>query len=217
MKLLLTHGYFLESDPKEREIMKPYPPLGLLYLSSHLRRAGFDVEIYDSTFGSKAELYDLLRQGPPAALGIYGTLMTRANVLEIVAEARTCGWRVVLGGPEPANYAGEYLAAGADVIVTGEGEMPLAELLRCSMDPAAWHSIPGLLFRTTEGALVRTPPAPLIGDLDAQPWPDRERIRMDRYLAAWRRHHGKGSVSVITARGCPYSGTLRAGNALDRG
>ena len=34
--------------------MKPYAPLGLLYLSSHLRARGFDVEIYDSTFGSRA-------------------------------------------------------------------------------------------------------------------------------------------------------------------
>ena len=37
MDLLLTHGYFLAQDPKELEIMKPYPPLGLLYLSSYLR------------------------------------------------------------------------------------------------------------------------------------------------------------------------------------
>jgi len=55
MDLLLTHGYFLAEDPKEREIMKPYAPLGLLYLSSHLRSRGFDVEIYDSTFGSFAD------------------------------------------------------------------------------------------------------------------------------------------------------------------
>ena len=29
--ILLTHGYFLAEDEKEREIMKPYPTLGLLY------------------------------------------------------------------------------------------------------------------------------------------------------------------------------------------
>ena len=56
MDLLLTHGYFLYEDPKELQIMKPYAPLGILYLSSHLRRAGFDVEVYDSTFGSREEL-----------------------------------------------------------------------------------------------------------------------------------------------------------------
>jgi radical SAM superfamily enzyme YgiQ (UPF0313 family) len=27
---------------------------------------------------------------------------------------------------------------------------------------------------------------------------------MDRYVDTWRTHHGKGSVSIITARGCPF-------------
>ena len=35
--ILLTHGYFLSEDEKERQIMKPYPPLGLLYLSAYLK------------------------------------------------------------------------------------------------------------------------------------------------------------------------------------
>ena len=41
--LLLTHGYFLYEDPKELQVMKPYAPLGILYLCSHLRQQGFDV------------------------------------------------------------------------------------------------------------------------------------------------------------------------------
>ncbi len=51
---------------------------------------------------------------------------------------------------------------------------------------------------------MRTPAAPQIKNLDAQPWPDRERVDIHRYLATWRKYHGKGSVSLITARGCPY-------------
>ena len=46
--------------------MKPYPPLGILYLSSHLRAQGLRVEIYDSTFGSREELFRILDDGPPA-------------------------------------------------------------------------------------------------------------------------------------------------------
>src|SRR5262249_11771816 len=80
VRLLLTHGYFLESDVKEQKIMKPYAPLGLLYLSAHLRAKGFEVEIYDSTFGSMEGLKRLLRNSP-GVLGIYGNLMTRPNVL----------------------------------------------------------------------------------------------------------------------------------------
>src|ERR1700675_4824316 len=98
MDLLLTHGYFLAEDPKEREIMKPYAPLGLLYLSAHLRARGFDVEIYDTTFGSRDELLQLLEHERPAVVGIYGNLMTRRNVLAIVQAARACGCKVVLGG-----------------------------------------------------------------------------------------------------------------------
>jgi anaerobic magnesium-protoporphyrin IX monomethyl ester cyclase len=44
----------------------------------------------------------------------------------------------------------------------------------------------------------------LIKDIDAQPWPDRERIDIPKYLDTWRKFHGKGSISLITARGCPF-------------
>ena len=202
MDLLLTHGFFLEEDPKERQIMKPYPPLGILYLSSHLRRHGFQVEIYDSTFGSRQELFAILEAGPPAVLGVGVNLMTRGAALEIVAVARRAGWTVVVGGPEPANYAAEYLEAGADVVAEGEAEITLEELLP-ALRGGDLARVNGIYYRCG-GRVVKTAPRALIPDLDAQPWPDRERIAMERYLDVWRRHHGKGSVSVITARGCPY-------------
>ena len=204
MKLLLTHGYFLYEDPKEREIMKPYVPLGILYLSSHLRRKGFGVEIYDSTFGSKEELFRILREGPPAVLGIYANLMTRGNVLEIAGVAHAAGWTVMLGGPEPSNYPEQYLDCGADLIVAGEAELTVEMLLQTRFEAAYWPGINGILFRGPDGSVVRTPPAVQIKDLDAQPWPDREQVDIERYLATWRKYHGRGSVSLITARGCPY-------------
>lgn len=206
MRLLLTHGYFLGDDPKELQIMKPYPPLGLLYLSSHLRRAGFDVDVYDSTFGSRRELLGILEQGPPAVIGIAANLMTRANAVEIAAAARERGWKVIAGGPEPANYPDEYLAAGAHAVVQGEGERTLEELLPAFAAGAesGLERVAGIYFRRADGSVAHTGARGFISDLDAQPWPDRERIGMDRYLRAWRERHGMASVSVITARGCPY-------------
>ena len=52
MDILLTHGYFLYQDPHEMQIMKPYPPLGILYISSYLKQQGFDVSVFDTTFSS---------------------------------------------------------------------------------------------------------------------------------------------------------------------
>ncbi|HKT69205.1 MAG TPA: cobalamin-dependent protein, partial [Terriglobales bacterium] len=109
MDLLLTHGYFLREDPKELQIMKPYVPLGILYLCSHLREKGFKVEIFDSTFSTYQELVFALEHTPPAVLGIYANLMTRPNVVKILKAAKAAGWRTVVGGPEPGSYIREYL------------------------------------------------------------------------------------------------------------
>ena len=206
MDLLLTHGFFLYEDPKELAIMKPYAPLGLLYISSHLRNKGFDVEVYDSTFGSREDLARVLRCERPSVLGIYGNLMTRRNVIEITGMAREAGWTVILGGPEPSNYPGEYLDAGAHVVVEGEGEVTMEELLVAlrERDRSALERINGIHFRRADGSIVRTPSRALIADLDAQPWPDREQVDIGHYVNVWRKHHGTGSVSIITARGCPY-------------
>jgi radical SAM superfamily enzyme YgiQ (UPF0313 family) len=203
--LLLAHGYFLDEDEKEREIMKPYPPLGLLYISSYLRRAGFDVEIFDTTFARRDDLLARLAEGP-GVIGLYTNLMTRRTVLGLVAAAKARGWTVVLGGPESANYPQEYLARGADVVVNGEGEATLAELLPALAErgPHRLHGVTGTVFRDEDGAVVRNPERAQIDDLDSLPWPDRERIDLSAYVDVWRRHHGMGSVNLITARGCPY-------------
>jgi anaerobic magnesium-protoporphyrin IX monomethyl ester cyclase len=206
MDILLTHGYFLYEDPKELQIMKPYPPLGILYICAHLRNKGLSVEVFDSTFSSRQELLELLRQGPPSVLGIYANLMTRSNVVAILRVAKDAGWKTLVGGPEPSAYVDEYLEAGADVIVIGEGEVTLEELVPVlhSESVEALHNVNGIAFRASDGTIVRTPPRDQIRDIDAQPWPARESIDLTRYLAVWREHHGMGSVSLITARGCPY-------------
>ena len=129
MRLLLTHGFFLNEDSKEQQVMRPYPPLGILYISAYLRSRGFDVDVYDSTWGSREELFRILDQGPPAMLGLYANLLTRRNALAIIERARATGWKVIVGGPEPANYADEYLLAGADYVVPGEGELVIEQLL----------------------------------------------------------------------------------------
>lgn len=206
MDILLAHGYFLHEDPHERYIMKPYPPLGLLYLSAYLRARGFDVEIFDATFATKQEFEEMLDRRRPGIIGLASNLMTKINVLEMMRSAKQRGSTVVVGGPDPPYYAEEYLRHGADVVVIGEGEQTLAELIPALQreETPQLGSIAGLAFLDADGVLQRTPPRPHLPDLDALPLPDRERINLQQYLQTWRRHHGMSSVSLITARGCPY-------------
>jgi anaerobic magnesium-protoporphyrin IX monomethyl ester cyclase len=205
-QILLTHGYFLAEDEKEQAIMKPYAPLGLLYISAYLKSRGHAVEVFDSTFGERRQLLAELERTPGGVLGIYTNLMTRPSVLRIIAAARDSGWRVILGGPESANYAQEYLARGADVVVIGEGELTLDELLDAlpARGVHALGDVRGIVFKDAAGECVRTPERVKIPDLDALPMPDRGAINMQTYVDVWRKHHGMGSVNLITARGCPY-------------
>lgn len=208
MDVLLTHGYFLHEDPVELEVMRPYPPLGILYISSHLRARGFTPGIFDSTFRSRREFEDLVAQERPPVVGIYCNMMTRSSALRMIPYCRAAGAVVVVGGPDPASYATEYLAAGADVVVVGEGEETLEELLPhlSANGPTGMHHIAGIIYRE-EDEEVRTAPRAYLADLDAQPFPDRKAIDIRAYMDIWREHHGMGPVSLITARGCPYTCT----------
>src|SRR6185295_19589634 len=96
-------------------------------------------------------------------------LMTRRPVLDVVAAAKAQGWTVVLGGPESANYPSEYLAHGGDVVVVGEGEATLAELLPALAErgPHRLHGVAGTVFRDEAGEIVTNPERAQIDDLDS--------------------------------------------------
>jgi radical SAM superfamily enzyme YgiQ (UPF0313 family) len=203
MDLLLAHAYFLSEDAEERRIMRPHPPLGLLYLYSHLTHAGAQVGIFDGTFRTFAEFEDCLRRERPRKVGISINMMTKRHALRMMAAARASGAEVIVGGPDPPHYAEQYLHAGADVVVIGEGEQTLTELL--VVDAKHRHNVHGIAFRADDGTVTRTPPRELMTDLDRQPFPGRDGVDIPAYMAAWRERHGFAPVSLITARGCPYT------------
>ena len=203
MDVLLAHAYFLALDAEEQRVMRPHPPLGLLYLSSHLKRQGIDVSVFDATFRSFDDFEQTVARERPPVVGIAVNLMTKRHALRMMAIARRAGAQVVVGGPDPPHHAEAYLNAGADVVVIGEGEQTIEEIVE-GRDLA---SIAGVVFKADDGTVVRTPPRALLPNLDAQPFPDRDAVDIPAYLDAWRRHHGVGTVSLITARGCPYSCT----------
>ncbi|HYO87022.1 MAG TPA: cobalamin-dependent protein, partial [Candidatus Limnocylindrales bacterium] len=198
MDLLLAHGYFLHEDPHEQKVMKPYPPLGILYLSSYLKARGFAVGVFDSTFQHLADFEALLKRERPPVVGLYVNLMTKVNALRMISAAKACGALVVLGGPEPPYYAADYLARGADVIVRGEGEWTLEALLPhlARFGLRELDGVAGIAYKRDDGAVIESALRPLIPDLSAHPWPDREAIDLPAYMNVWKTHHGRSSVSV---------------------
>lgn len=211
MKVFLTHGYFIREDAREQRIMKPYPPLGLLYVAAHLRTCGHDVMVYDSTFGDREELLGRIASEQPGCIAIYVNLMTRANVVALMASIRALKGLghvpIVLGGPETRSHAANFLAHGATVCVVGEGERTAEEVMAVfsGHDHGRLHEVNGIAYRDADGATVFTAEREKLKDVDGLPLPARDLIDIGAYQRAWKDRHGYSALSVSTMRGCPYT------------
>lgn len=205
--IFLAHGYFLTEDVKEQEIMRPYPPLGLLYISGHLKRAGFSTYLFDSTFREIDGLKQELLERKPKILALYTNLMTKLNVLKIIefmrSEIPEC--HIVVGGPDVTYNIENYLDNGVDYLVLGEGEITCEELCSHLLQSATPPTlVSGLAFKQ-EGKLVKTAARIKVKELDSLADPDRASIDFEQYLDVWKRHHGKRTANISTQRGCPYT------------
>ena len=95
---------------------------------------------------------------------------------------------------------------GADIIVFGEGEDTMLELVKAwnmKKDPEL-QNMPGIAFKTDNEVTV-TPDRVLIRDIDQLPFPHRKKIDLKLYFDVWKQKHGISMVNVNTMRGCPYS------------
>jgi radical SAM superfamily enzyme YgiQ (UPF0313 family) len=203
--ILLTHAYFLGEDPTERRVMRPYVPLGILSLSAYLEREGFSTGVFDSTFETPDAFRTLCERIRPPIVGISVNMMTRGNAVRMILTARKSGARVIVGGPEPALYAEQFLEAGADVVVIGEGEETLLALMKSfSSGQPELGSIDGIAY-SAAGRVERTRARAHLANISTLPLPAREKVDLKRYLSAWKSHHGYSSLSVSTMRGCPYT------------
>ena len=212
MKVLLTHGYFIRDDPNEMRIMKPYPPLGLLFISAWLKRCGMEHAIYDSTFNDIHKLKSYIDIYQPDIIGMYTTLMTKSRILDIINFLRQSQslkqTKIIIGGPDARYNAENYLNGGADIVVPGEGEGTFAELVTSfsSLDSGSknLHNIKGINFIDNNGLLVQTDVRPPL-DLREVPIPNYDCLDIHAYLRQWKIVHGFSSMTINSMRGCPYS------------
>src|SRR3989454_9026632 len=115
--ILLTHAYFLKYDVIERRVMKPYPPLGILYLSAYLKRTGFSVEVFDSTFRDFDDFETTVRRIRPRIVGLYANIITRDNVFRLAHIAKANGVEFVLvGGPDASDWCEQDFENGVGII-----------------------------------------------------------------------------------------------------
>jgi len=216
--ILLTHSYHLFYDRKQARKMQPYPPLGTLYAAAVLTQNGFSVELFDSMLNDPdVEFLQAVARCRPNIVAIYEDSFNflskmcltrmREAAFGMIDAARAYGSRVVVNGSDAADHCDAYLQHGADYVLLGEAEITLLELVRSLAGAPGDYAadIPGLAFlHSTTSKVIRTPPRPLLRDLDRLPLPARDLLDIARYKEAWRQSHGFFSLNLVASRGCPY-------------
>jgi len=207
MSILLTHGYYLSDDPKEQKIMKPYPPLGLLYISGYLWSKNIANDVFDSTFYSKEAQLAFILEKKPQVVAIYTNLMTKIEVVKLIKTLKTIPFgfpKIILGGPDVSYNIDNYLSTGADFLIIGEGEETTFELYQAIQNQTDLSVVNGIAY-LENGNLVKTPARTKFRELDDLPLPNRDAIPNEKYLKTWKDNHGESSMTISTQRGCPYT------------
>lgn len=206
MNVVLTHGYFIQEDAKEQQIMRPYPPLGLLYITGYLREKNVPCEVFDSTFESSETWQKFMFEFKPNVVMFYTNLMTKINVLKLNAWLKSNFPQCVsiIGGPDVTYNLENYLQQQFDYAIIGEGEQTAYELIKVLSTPSKIKNISGLAY-LKNGELIKTEPRIKLKEMGDLPLPARDAIPLEKYLSVWKEFHGKATANISTQRGCPYT------------
>jgi radical SAM superfamily enzyme YgiQ (UPF0313 family) len=176
-------------------------PLALEYLGAALTPDGHSVRILDLRLHA-GELDDTLRQFAPDVVGVTGYSMHVLRGLAICRRAKELcpGCRTVAGGHHATLMPDDFFEEEMDFVVSGEGTVPLRELVSRLGDGRPVHDIPGLWSRVG-GKFVCGGIQPEL-DLDTLVLPDRSLTQPDRpnYFIDWM----KPVALMRSTVGCPY-------------
>lgn len=178
------------------------PPLGLGYIASVLREAGFPVSIIDvpRTGVTLAELAQQICARRPLFVGLTVMTATYPHAVELTRHIKSLERvPVILGGPHATYRYREILEAepAVDGIVRFEGEWSALALARALHEGTSLERVPNLAWRAN-GQIVLNPGEPWVPSLDALPPPARDLLDLDHYPEI-----GRGTI--FTSRGCPYN------------
>jgi radical SAM superfamily enzyme YgiQ (UPF0313 family) len=182
----------------------PNMPIGLAYLAAVLEKADYELVLIDcpALRITHKMLRAELASFEPDVVGITSiTPIIKSTLLAAQVAKETCpNALVVLGGPHATFMDSQILSENpvVDVIVRGEGEQTIIELLQNFSSSGAFDEVEGITFRK-DGNIVRTPNRPFIQNLDELPYPAYHYFDLGKY-----QFFGKNVLPILTSRGCPF-------------
>lgn len=212
--VLFAHSYFYHFDAKQWRFKQPYPPLATLLAASVVRKAGFNVSLFDTNLRKDHhDLIQFLRNEHPQYFIIYDDSFNyltkmcltkmREAAFEMAKAASKFGCTVIVATSDAADHYEKYFLHSVDYVVKGEGEETLRELLSTLDKRGDVAAIPGIVYRKL-GKTIMNSPRSVMKDLDNLPLPAWDLVDINSYRKIWKKHHGYFSLNIATTRGCPF-------------
>ena len=217
--ILLATSFFLKNDVKQVEKMRPYAPLGTLFVAASLRNRGYSVAVFDAMLSDgEQEFKACLEKGQPRIVALYEDQFNFLNKMclthsrdaafRMSEAAREAGATVLAAGSAVSDDPGPYLEHGVDYALIGEADETLSELVeiltgRSQRSP---KSVPGLAMRDpgSQNTMYRTERRLPQRTADAFPMPAWDLFEAARYRKSWIDAHGYFSVNMAMSRGCTF-------------
>lgn len=178
-------------------------PLGLLAISTPLLEAGYEIRIIDSTIAPDYKKRVLDEVKDALCLGI--SLVTGPMISETVEICRAIkkwnsNFPVILGGWHPSLLPTQTLEAEyVDVVVRGQGEDSMLEIVQRLSDNTSLDDVQGIGFKR-EGKPHFTPERPL-KSLDLMPAKAYHLADFDAY----ERVCGRRWAMYVSSLACPFN------------
>jgi len=195
---------------EKSKVIGAWPPLGILYIATLLRQEGIEVTILDQA----AEGYSIkktakwVEKQDPDILG-FSALASSGKTAARIAQ------KVKQNNPNITTVFGNYYATfndkrvlktypQVDIIVRGEGEETIKELIEMLEKKHTLKKVKGITFRE-RNKIIATPDRPLIKNIDAIPIPDRTLLDVEYHSTLVGAIGApKKFTTLLSSRGCPY-------------
>lgn len=186
------------------------PALGVGYLAAAVEAAGHGAAFVDAEALNldEAETARRVLALSPDVVGI-SCLTQLADAARTIAallkEARP-ELPVILGAAHVTSFYDGLLAdmPAVDILVPGEGEQTLVELLAALETGAPLDAVKGIIYRGPDGQAVATPMRPPLADHDLLPLPARHLYEERLYVPLPNQSRRPPMAPVMTSRGCAY-------------
>lgn len=183
------------------------PNIYELVVAAILEKAGHEVRYRNFVLdnASKEKFFDFIGRDDSDCYIFWSvnlSVSTDMRAQRCIRECRSHSYCLFLG-PGSAFYASSFLTESTAIVVRGEPEYTVRELVERMSANEDWRHIRGISYYDAEaGGIVDNPPRPLIQNLDELPFPAIHFI--ERYAFSNPKLKISPYMAMVTSRNCPF-------------